>query len=413
MKTMRWEVSQLLMDCLKRNEPDFDDSRLENLSLEDWQDFLEIAKAQRVIPLLWHRLKQKGLNESIPVNNAEVLIQALRMNTMRNMTLYGELKNLLSILNSEGRPLILLKGIFLANSVYENLGLREMNDIDVLARPEDVERIVDILKSMGYSSSEFIFSEAMFRTLRHVPRMIKSEQGVGFEIHWTLTKPDETFVGAKDLWERAVPIDIFGCKAMTLSPEDLLLHICQHTSHQHLFEFGLRPFCDISEIIDKIKPKIDWEIITELTFKSGCHKGVYMALRLAKDLVGADIPSDVLKRIMPIDMTETVLTACRAQVLSDKSFIASMPVPFVKLLESGSLWEKIRIFWNQLFLPKAVIASQYSVPMDSIRIYGYYPLRFIDLFRRHWQTFTKYQQKDEGLKPISERKILIADWLEH
>jgi hypothetical protein len=68
-------------------------------------------------------------------------------------------------------------------------------------------------------------------------------------------------------------------------------------------------------------------------------------------------------------------------------------------------------FWQRVFLPKAIIASQYSVPMDSARIYCCYPRRFVDVLRRHGHTLKKHQQNDAPLKSLAGRTNIIANWL--
>jgi len=58
-----------------------------------------------------------------------------------------------------------------------------------------------------------------------------------------------------------------------------------------------------------------------------------------------------------------------------------------------------------------MIAKQYSVPMDSARIYSCYLRRFFDVLRRHGHTLKKHQQNDASIKSLAERKNLIENWL--
>lgn len=411
METMEWDLCQLLIDCLKKDESTVDAARLSGLLPECWQVFLTLATSQRVMPLLWHRLRQKGLNEAVPVETAEAFRDASRQNTLHNLRFYGELRCLLSALKPEGIPLILLKGIFLADAVYGNMGLREMNDIDVLARPTDLARIAEILTDMGYAPLHPISVDVTLKSAHHLPRMVKPDHAA-FEIHWNLTLPGESYsIDPDGLWERAMQVQIAGCDALTLSPEDLLLHLCLHTSYQHQFAFGLRPSCDIAEMIVRFGSTLNWQAITASAIRRGWQRGVYLALRLARELAGADVPSDILERLRPADMPGAVLEAARAQVFTDKSLAISIPAPFAELLESDRLRDKIRIFWQRVFLPKAIIASQYSVPMDSVRIYSYYPRRFVDVLRRHGYTLKKHRQNDAPLKSFAGRTNLIANWL--
>jgi hypothetical protein len=405
------ELCRLLVDCLKRDGPEIEAARLAGLTQEDRQAFLALATAQRVRSLLWHRLRQKGLGDAVSIKAAEALRNGARRNTVNNLRLYGEVRRLLSVLKSEGIPLILLKGIYLADAVYGNIGLREMHDVDVLARPADLTRVADILINMGYRPLRPIYADITINTNHHLPSLVKKGCGV-LEVHWNLTKPGDSYnIDPGGLWERSIPVHVAGCDAMALSPEDLLLHLCMHTSYQHRFAFGLRPFCDIAETIACFGPVLDWQAVIERAGLWGWQRGVYLSLRLAKELADADVPADILERLQPADMTEAVLETARAQLFTDKNLAYSIPAPFAELLQSRSLWGKSRIFWQRVFLPRAIIAAQYSVPMDSVRIYGCYPRRFVDVLRRHGRTLTKYRQNDTQVKALAERTSLIACWL--
>lgn len=408
---MEQEHCRLLIDCLKKDGAELA-ARLSGLSPERWQALLALAETQRVRPLLWHRLRQKGLDKAVPAAAAEALREASRGNAVHNLQYYGELRLLLAALKPEGIPLILLKGIFLADAVYGNIGLREMNDIDVLVHPADLTRVSDILAGMGYPPLPPVCAEITIKTHHHLPRMVKNGQAA-FEIHWNLASPGESYsIDPGGLWERAVPVQVAGCEALTLAPEDLLLHLCLHTSYQHQFAFGLRPSCDIAEIIRHFGSALDWRIIAERAAGHGWQRGVYLALLLAEELAGAEVPAGILAKLRPADMTEAVLETARAQVFTDKSFAFSVPVPFAELMETSRLRDKLRIFWQRVFLPKAMIASLYSVPIDSLRIYGCYPRRFVDVLRRHGHTLLKFREDDAQLKSLVVRKNSIAGWLD-
>ena len=411
METMEWELCRLLIDCLRKNELAFDATRLSRLSPERWEALLTLATTQRVVSLLWQRLRQKGLDKTVPVGVTEVLREASRRNTLHNLLFYGELRLLLSALKPEGIPLILLKGIFLADAVYGNIGLREMNDIDVLARHADLTRIAKMLTSMGYSPLQPICADITLDVHQHLPRMVKPDHA-SFEIHWNLTSPGENYsIDPGGLWERAMPVQVAGCETLSLAPEDLLLHLCVHTSYHHQFEFGLRPSCDIAETISHFGSALDWQTVAERAAGQGWQRGAYLALRLAKELAGADVPADILARLRPTDITETVLETARAQVFADKSLAIPLTLPLAELLESRRLPDKIRIFWQRIFLPRAMIAAQYAVPMDSARIYSCYLRRFLYLLRRYGHTLKEFQGNDSPLKALVNRKNLIANWL--
>ena len=91
-----------------------------------------------------------------------------------------------------------------------------------------------------------------------------------------------------------------------------------------------------------------------------------------------------------------------------------MPEHFAKLLANKSLIKQIKIFTKRVFLPRATIAANYSIPADSVKVYMYYPRRFMDVLLRHGRTFryvTKHNENDPSLKALFDRKALISDWL--
>ena len=106
------------------------------------------------------------------------------------------------------------------------------------------------------------------------------------------------------------------------------------------------------------------------------------------------------------------METARTQVLTDKSLVSSVTPSFAQLLESSRLRDKFEIFLRSVFLPKAVIANAYSVPMDSLRIYGCYLRRLYDVLRHHWGTFKKFQKNDSAVKALAEGKKSIADWID-
>ena len=406
------KLYDILIECLRKDKRGPETVVISSLSDQDWHNLLALAAMQRVTSLLWHRFTQKGLDKVVPDVAVATFHAAFSRNTMNNMRLNGELRLLLTALNAENIPLILLKGIVLANTVYENIGLREMNDIDVLTRPGDLQRIADILTGTGYRPIQPFRADVIIQTAHHLPGLIKKGHAK-IEVHWNITHPNKNYsIEPHGLWERAVPVQISVCQTLMLSLEDLLLHLCLHTSYLHPFTFGLRPFCDIAETIDHFGSTLDWRTVVDRAISQHWQRGVYLALQLAIELAGASVPDHVMEKLQPADMSDPILETARALIFTDKYFATSIPKPFVQLLESRGWGDKIKIFWQRVFLPRAVIANNYSVPIYSLKIYGCYLRRFYDVLRRHGRTFKKFQKNDSAVKSLADRKKLIADWMD-
>lgn len=412
MNSMDHEPGRLLIDCLSRAGWGIDATRLDSLSTAGWQDIIALATTQRVLSLLWHRLKQRGAAEAVPKDVAELMRQFERRNTMHNLLYYRELRLLTSALQSENIPVILLKGIYLADAVYENIGLRQMNDIDLMVHPADLARVFETLEGMGYSTAHPVSTDLALKTSKHLPTMLKPGRA-GFEIHWNITPPGKSYtIGHGGLWDRAAPVRVAGCDALALAPEDLLLHLCIHTSYQHQFAFGLRPTVDIAETIGRFETVLDWEAVAARAIDYGWQRGVYLALRLTTELAGTEVPGAIMAKLRPADMPEIVLESARAQILTDARFAATMPVFLARILKAGRLRDKLRIFRERVFLPRPMMAAHYSIPAGSAKVYLCYPHRFFDVLLRHGGTLRKFRENDHSLANLAARKTCIAGWLD-
>jgi hypothetical protein len=407
------ELSKLLIDVLKRGK-DIDSARLSALTPEQWKEFLGIAAIQRVTPLLFYRLKKKGLGQAVPPDVYTSLKDVYQQNIIRNIIISDQSRLVMKAMNAANIPTIPLKGIVLANSVFESIGLRKMSDIDLLVPSEKLARAVEILTGMGYKTLEPFSLDSIIQFRMHLPPFVKKDH-VTIEIHWNITSPNTYYsIDPQELWEQAVPGQILDYETLILSPEDFLLHICLHTSYQHQFDFGLGPFCDIAEVIDHFGITLDWQTVTARATKRNWVRGVYMALVIAAEFTGADVPGDVLEQLRPADVTYSVLDNVAAQILMEKSLTARVPELYTRYFVQKSLVDQIKIFMKRVFLPRATIATTYMIPAASFNVYMYYPKRFIDLLRRHGRTIqylTKHKANNPSIQALIDRKPIISDWL--
>lgn len=405
------KTERLLLESLKRNPAVPEPATMNFFGPSDWEGLLGLAKVMRVRPLLYHRLKEKGLDHLLPETFKTALRQAYRETTLRNLRFYGELRRLASILDQEKIPLIALKGMFLADAVYSDIGLREMNDIDLLVRPQHVQRIAELLADWGYACETAVSPDEAKEVLQHLPRLIK-EGVAGFEIHWNLTAPDKRYgIDPDELWKRAVPVRLKGTDVLAFCPEDMLLHLCLHTSYHHQFAFGLRPSCDIAELLACRGSGFDWAAVLERSERWGWGRGVYMALLLAKKLVDAPVPDGVLAQLQPADIKADIVNAAVSQVLTDSRVANTVPQAFADFIGREGLQGKLGVLLKRIFLPRRVMATMYPADRNSWKIYCYYPHRVIDLLRHHGRTFRKINQGDSELVRLAERKRLIDSFL--
>ena len=122
--------------------------------------------------------------------------------------------------------MIALKGLFLLENIYKDVGARSMSDLDILVHREDLNRTIEILQGLGYQLSRYFDIRDSNLDIKHVPPMTLSD-GTHVEIHWTLLEEDEPFTIAMDgVWQRSFPAQINGI--------DVLAEGIEAVSYTHL-----------------------------------------------------------------------------------------------------------------------------------------------------------------------------------
>ena len=404
-------VQTLLLDCLKTSSELITTDRLRPLKSKDWANFLNLASEQRIRPLLYHQMKQRELVRLFPENVVQDLRSAYKNTTTRNLILLRELHNISKAFQESGIAVIVLKGMHLLNQVYGNISLREMTDIDLLVNLESLGRSAHILENLGFEARYPYSISSEVATTKHLPAYIK--QGIGsIELHWALTDPDqEFFIDTTGLWERSIPAKIPGTQALVLSIEDLLLHLCLHTSYVHQFSFGLRPSCDITQLFSVFSNALDWEQLIARAKQWNIQRGVYLALKIAKDLIGAEIHNESLETLKPASINDAILQTAITQIFTEKTFTNSINLFGAKIVAEPNRWIKLRLILGYIFMSKASIAERYALPPETPKLYRVHLVHMIDVLRDNagkvWQLLFKNSQ----LAQLGNRKINLANWL--
>ena len=119
----------LLLDCLHLDQDRVDSNLLTALTTAEWDALLSLAAKQRVQALFFNQLKKRNILDALPDDIQQSLINFYRFNVMSNMRYFGELHQIAKALKGASIPVIVLKGAYLAEVVYRNIALREMDDI--------------------------------------------------------------------------------------------------------------------------------------------------------------------------------------------------------------------------------------------------------------------------------------------
>ena len=235
------------------------------IDFSQWDALLYQAEEHGMGPLLQRHFA--GIDVEVP----GTFIRGLRFLSLRhqqaNALLMKSLHQILSLLEAEGIPVLVLKGAALCQTLYPEIGLRPMRDIDLLLAKEDVQHVHVFLQNNGFQASTAALPEGYF----HLPPLFKTVDGmhVCVELHHGLFPDDPPYyepLPFAELYQNRLVFEVCGMKACTLATEEMLWHLFQHGFHAPLtYEpYRLISVSDIVSLVeDKVKD-IDWEKITTI-----------------------------------------------------------------------------------------------------------------------------------------------------
>jgi hypothetical protein len=374
-----------------------------------WERFGGLAAEHSVRSQVREALTRHG-NGSVPPSVSLALIKDCRRIAARLLFTHTALAGIVSELSAAAIPVIVLKGACLGTLVYRSIAIREMNDLDLLVPREHLQAAVDVLRAIGYEAVRPFSVAVDARVRHHIETFVNGT--ISVDVHWNITLPGQPYsIDPAELWARAVPLPVAGAATLRLCTEDLLLHLCVHTSYHHEFSCGLRPFCDIAAVIAHDPSGIDWDAVYERSVRWRWSKGVYVALTLAARLVGAEIPSGVLSRLHASDGADAVEWAQRLVWMTPAENRAF--TPRLAAFGAHAAWSHtIRRALACLVPSPAELAWMYATRPGTPWLPVYYLRRVCDLvWRRGPSAMRLLAWRDRGVLALAERRDRLGQWL--
>lgn len=372
-------VDELLLKCSKAKIDSSAKNQIRNLLVDDrlnWNEAVKKAKEQLIIPSLYYNLQQWGLAELIPPKIEKDFKKIYLTNAARNATIFYHLSKLLKHLQENHIPVVVLKGAALAAAIYPLPSLRIMYDVDVLLERADVTLVDSLLLDLGYIPQP----HDKWQEERAHYVYISPNRLFSLEVHWALVSENSpTTFDTMKIWRRARPLRVEDAEALTLSPEDLIQHICIHTLSRHNFysSIQLRNVYDLWAIIDKYgNNKIDWDYLLESSRQYRTGIFVYLALRKLDESRELRFLKEILKKFEPSrkDVSkDELLYLLENQSFLNRDYLTSPIIEMVaNLLREKGIIPRIRYLMTRVFPPSAILAQRYNLPPSSKWIYLYY-----------------------------------------
>ena len=272
---------------------------LRAVAVQDWHRVIAMCESHRIAPLVLSRLENDGMRDRVPESTAGELRILAVSGVALAARLRAALREILLGLAEEGASVIVLKGAALVALVYDDPSLRLSEDIDLLCKEEDFERVSRVLLSQGYRSDD---DPTLPRRHSHeetyFERHFFSTDGlVHVELHVDGIKLGVKPKHSESLWESTRRIDVEGAPALALSPDDQVVMLSVHL-HRHGFS-RLIWFKDIDLIIRRYRDELDWETILAAADAEGAGSSLWRTFRFLDQMFATPVPAWVVRRLRP------------------------------------------------------------------------------------------------------------------
>lgn len=352
------------------------------LAPEDWRALLEEAEKRALTLTLYYRLRVAHGEALVPEWVWEHLQTVYLAATARNMVMLHHAAEMLKALQERGIEVIVLKGLYLVEQVYPEIGLRTFSDLDLLVRREQLADALSLMQNQGYRLSTWYDPQAQNTDIKHLPPLEKAQHPT-LELHWSILEEDEPFaIEAAGLWERAVEATIAGVKTRALDPEDLLLHLSLHFTYQHRLRGGLRNLYDIAEVLEQRSAKMNWQKLLATAQQWGVQRVTWLTFQLLKAITRVPAPKEVMTALLPEGADSSAASAALEQAGSLAEAWASL-TPDLAAFSAADFFGKIKLLIQRVFIPPGVLAREYNINPASPLIMVYYLTRLRDLWRRY------------------------------
>ncbi len=345
----------------------------EHYSPEKWRWIKEVALTHGVAPLLSRTIQEVDSRPfPIPEPARRELDQAYYSTVASNHLLFRELDRILAALVDAGVQAVVLKGAALAASLYGDIGLRPMNDLDLWVDQSTLSKAAGILRSLGYKQLNASY---------HL--VFGNRQNTRVELHWQLINLRKSQPRTLNdwLWEQTTPLvgidpDHFEdhpYAARMLLPGADLLYLAAHLIFHHRDDGHTRLLWlyDLHCLIHQYSDQIDWLEVASLADGSGFGQDFRTILSWVNFLFATQIPESVLPPVSePVCLDDIPLWGIPKTIFTDAT---------------GEIWDsigalKVRyrlpVILGFIFPAPAYIISRYQIrgkwllPLGYLRRWG-------------------------------------------
>lgn len=280
---------------------------------QGWRDAVEFDDVDhgstRLLPLVYRNLGPEAFDAEVSGR----LKGLYRRSWSHNQLIFKRAAEAIAVLEGAGIETLVIKGASLALLSYADIGVRPMDDVDVLVPFDRTTEAIEVLSAADWKPDHE--DPAAWTQVHHSLGFAGPEAGE-VDLHWfSLWQP------ASDvrLWHGSVPLELAGVSTRAPCPADQLLLACVHgTPWSPLPPF--RWIADAVTVIRSAGEQLDWERFVSEAARRRVTVASAAALDYLSEEFGAAVPPAVLGSLREAPTTRHERAAFRAACQPDSPF---------------------------------------------------------------------------------------------
>ena len=255
----------------------------------DWGKFLALARRHNSVAAAYRFTVDSGLDGYVPADTMRAMKLGYALAQATYLKNLLELRELAGGLQRDGIPALVIKGIPLASTLYNEPAVRVSRDIDLLCKMEDLERVGRLVEENGYSLHQGRLRDEGYRRYHY---HLVYARGAGnesvVEVHWNVRHPGKgVHIDVAPLFRHAKMVDIAGVEVATLDEPHAVWQLAVNLSYSGFLD--ARDLGDLGRLGRRVGGE-DWKALVEFSRKTGTFNEFSTALAVAERTFGGFIP---------------------------------------------------------------------------------------------------------------------------
>jgi hypothetical protein len=264
-----------------------------------WRAVLDAAHLDmasfRTLPLV-----NRNLSGHPALAGSEGILRGIyRRSWVANQMIQRAAGEAIEILQASAIDVLVLKGLALALSYYDEASQRPMADFDLLVHIDSAVDAIAILQEAGWRpASRYTFTADSLEERSAL--LLMSDDGDQLDLHWSAFQQARHPIADADLWERSEPLEVGHVPTSTLCPAHQLVQVVAHGSLWNTVP-TIRWVPDVMMLLRN--SEVDWD---EVVTQSGMRETTLLlgrALLYLKSVFDAPVPAEVLATLKSAPVT--------------------------------------------------------------------------------------------------------------